>query len=782
MDKKLKLKIGKFKVYTTLALLYILIVLSFAYMFISFYEEDKEKYLQESLEKRVVEYNHSLDQLNLFVLKKLIDFAQKPKILSIMREVSEKLQNEEELLSLRKKLYKEVEPFYRELTSSGIDNLHFHTADLKSFIRFHKPDKFGDDLSKKRVSLVFAKESGKVIQGYELGKVLNAYRNILPIFNIDNYIGSLEVSYRETFILDKLKKESNSNYIFLVSKGGIEKQMWRDERIDYISTSLSDNFLYLVNEVNTSSNLNFEQISLQIKNSVAKDLIDFKPFIKSFRNYRGDLVQISFIPVENVSGVKIAYVVNYKIDKELEKINNLYIFSFVSLILLILVIFIFFAYRTLKMKELVLRNKYFDTVFNTQENIIVLTEGNFLSSANDSFFKFLGYSDLNSFHKEHECICEFFKIVDKPDYIYKDKDGKNWLQTILENPEISFKGVIEKEGKSFTFSIRATYMHFDEEERSLVSFTDISELINHHNALEDKIRERTRDLNRYVNLVDENIIISSTDIRGYITYASEAFSRISGYKKNELIGKKHSIIRHPENPPLIYEEMWKTIKKGNVWRGEVRNLGLKGDYWVDANIYPNFNSNGEIIGYTAIRQNITDRKIVEELSITDALTSLYNRRHFNKVLEDELNRIKRDKISFSFILMDIDNFKKYNDNYGHQQGDVVLKSVASVFKASLKCQSSYVFRLGGEEFGAILTGQTFEEAKSLVEFVCKEIEKVGIVHEFNTDYGVVTGSFGFSFAEILNDEVTGDDFYRLADEALYRAKESGRNRVEAVKI
>jgi PAS domain S-box-containing protein len=120
-------------------------------------------------------------------------------------------------------------------------------------------------------------------------------------------------------------------------------------------------------------------------------------------------------------------------------------------------------------------------------------------------------------------------------------------------------------------------------------------------------------LDKSLSIVDKYIIMSSTDEKGIILYASEAFCNISGYTKKELLGSPHNIVRHPDMPKSIFENMWKTIQSGKVWHGEIKNMKKNGEYyWVDATIEPRFDLNGRIIGYDAIRQDITSKKLVQE--------------------------------------------------------------------------------------------------------------------------------------------------------------------------
>lgn len=290
-----------------------------------------------------------------------------------------------------------------------------------------------------------------------------------------------------------------------------------------------------------------------------------------------------------------------------------------------------------------------------------------------------------------------------------------------------------------------------------------------------------KTMKEYVKLVDENIITSQTDMSGKITYVSEAFCRISGFSREELMGQTHRIVRHDDMPSSLYEDLWKTVTQGKTWRGEIKNKTKNGGfYWVDATIYPNFDDQGKtIIGYTAIRQDITDKKKIEEMSVTDELTKLFNRRFFNRTFEAEFNRCKRDGKRFTYLIMDVDNFKKYNDTYGHQLGDHVLTAIGEVLRHHTQRAGDFAFRLGGEEFGALLNCASEEEACNNADAIRQAILDLSIAHTRNPPYDNITVSVGVkSLLPLHSAEQTTDMVYKDADELLYLAKENGRNRIE----
>lgn len=295
--------------------------------------------------------------------------------------------------------------------------------------------------------------------------------------------------------------------------------------------------------------------------------------------------------------------------------------------------------------------------------------------------------------------------------------------------------------------------------------------------------KQINDIKRFTRVLDEHVITSSTDEFGIITYVSKAFCKISGYSKEELIGQPHNMVRHPKMPSSVFKDLWSTVKQGITWKGEIKNLRKGGGYyWVRAVIEPNFDRANNIIGFTSIREDITDKKRIYELSITDGLTTLYNRRHFNDIAPGIIENSIRSNNVFSFVLLDIDNFKKYNDTYGHQEGDNVLIKVSSALKKTFKRSEDAVFRLGGEEFGVLIKAKTKEDVLTLAEKARKDIELLNLEHKQNPPLNVITASFGVSIIEIENNNLELDFIYKETDDALYEAKESGRNKIKVVNL
>jgi diguanylate cyclase (GGDEF)-like protein/PAS domain S-box-containing protein len=308
----------------------------------------------------------------------------------------------------------------------------------------------------------------------------------------------------------------------------------------------------------------------------------------------------------------------------------------------------------------------------------------------------------------------------------------------------------------------------------LFIFINANLKLNKEISKRKKIEKRLESFN---TLIDETIISSSTDLEGIITEVSSAFCVISKYSREELIGQNQNIVRHPDMSRELFEIIWTTIKADKVWEGEIKNKAKDGSYYyVYTTISPKFDENNNKIGYVSIHQDITDKKKIEEVSITDGLTNIYNRRHFNDFFVDFLNASKRENQFISFLILDIDFFKQYNDTYGHQMGDDVLIMLSNSLKKSAHRAEDYCFRLGGEEFGLLFKSKDKNKAIDFSNKILKNIEELKIEHKNSKVSTYITASMGL-YSNYANNIIGIDDVYKKADKLLYKAKRSGRNRI-----
>ncbi len=284
-------------------------------------------------------------------------------------------------------------------------------------------------------------------------------------------------------------------------------------------------------------------------------------------------------------------------------------------------------------------------------------------------------------------------------------------------------------------------------------------------------------LSEYMNLMDRHMISSDMDIDGNITRVSHAFCDISAYSKEELMGNSCRMVRSPDVSSELYAEIQERVSKNAVWKGQMKNRTKYGEYyWTESFISPKKDEHDNIIGSTCVEHNITDKKELETISITDGLTGIFNRRYFDEIFSNMVNNARRDNRLFCFSLIDIDFFKRYNDTYGHQMGDEALKKVADVFQSFTNRADDYCFRIGGEEFSIIFSANENKKAFDFITKIKQSVEDLKIPHSKNDASQYLTISVALTCKEGREIE-SQESLFEQTDQLLYIAKRTGRNKV-----
>ncbi|TNE77281.1 MAG: diguanylate cyclase [Gammaproteobacteria bacterium] len=292
--------------------------------------------------------------------------------------------------------------------------------------------------------------------------------------------------------------------------------------------------------------------------------------------------------------------------------------------------------------------------------------------------------------------------------------------------------------------------------------------------LQKRVSQKTRDaeeawekVKHYLSILDRHACVLRVDEQLQVQYISAAFCTITGYDREELQDKSHELLMsETKNGPRL-RQMLGSLSSGHNWQGEVFLKRKSGKQLVmDVYAEPVMEGSDRFAGYNAVFQDMTQKKNAELLSITDALTGLYNRNKLDELLLKECKLVNRGSPVFSVILLDIDHFKHINDDHGHLVGDQVLK----VFAGSLKCNvraTDSVGRWGGEEFMIICANTSLLGAEKLAEMLRNTIERARFPDGIHA-----TSSFGV--AEYFPGESI-DSLIKRADEGLYWAKNNGRN-------
>ncbi|UMZ73643.1 GGDEF domain-containing phosphodiesterase [Natranaerofaba carboxydovora] len=297
-------------------------------------------------------------------------------------------------------------------------------------------------------------------------------------------------------------------------------------------------------------------------------------------------------------------------------------------------------------------------------------------------------------------------------------------------------------------------------------------------------RRAEKDLKELDKIIDETInIVYITDYEGTIEYVNKKFEEVTGYSKQEALGKNPRILASGETKLSEYKYMWQEIKKGNTWRGLLKNKKKDGTYyWVNGFISPIRDENDNITNFLAIQEDITEKIAVEKqlnyLAEFDTITGMFNREHFLKLLDDYLNNDNLKNEEAALLQINIDGFKLINDSFGHSVGDRFLKAFADYLEKQIEeldiitkpSKRSLTSRLGSDEFAIFIVSKGKNETIKLAENLRKNIEE----HAFLNNALRVTVSIGISL--FPEHGTSSNELLSKSSAAISHAREQGRNR------
>ncbi len=304
---------------------------------------------------------------------------------------------------------------------------------------------------------------------------------------------------------------------------------------------------------------------------------------------------------------------------------------------------------------------------------------------------------------------------------------------------------------------------------------EIGDLFLAFNQMKSNIIKNIAFLDSYKMSIDQSSIVSKTNQKGIITYVNQKFCDISGYSQEELIGKPHNIIRHPDVPKEAFKDLWQTIQSGKIWHGIVKNRKKDGDYYiVDATVSPITDENGEVHEYIAVRHDVTElekskeqiRKQKEEeirLQETDLLTGLPNRIKMIKDLKSYKNSV--------LVFLNISSFGQLNEFYGTDVGDKVLIKLSSILEKIVEKKNVHIYKMHSAEFAFVLDKDHYTK-DDVEKFILKTIEKVESEKIYCKEDNCITLSL---IAGISYNPKTLEEIFAQADIALKKAKKSNKS-------
>lgn len=358
-------------------------------------------------------------------------------------------------------LYRLTLPRYKTLKEENLDLtiMQFHAADGRSILRMHMKEQYGDYIALRRPMLQKVHATHKTVTGFEGGIGGMAYRVITPVFRGEAYIGALEFGIDNRYFINKLKETTGADSILMIHRnvlGAVDHSLYPEKFGEYRYPHL---------ELNQN-----EIIRAFVKNNRSAESRIF--------HYGNNDYEVSPIFLKDTDGKNIGMIVC--INNVTGSVQDIVETVVKSLLLTIFLVAVFWGLFEYVFRSLIgrvnLQEQYIHTILNSQNNMVIVTDGTMLIYANQSFLDYFGYPTIEDFFQDHPCVCDYFESGESNEYLLASMEGVRWTDYLTLYNRQEHKVKITVDHKTSIFTISSQKMEYDRQVRHVVVFTDITKL------------------------------------------------------------------------------------------------------------------------------------------------------------------------------------------------------------------------------------------------------------------------------------------------------------------
>ena len=674
------------------------------------YQELEHTTSEKALGHLHAEYDAWADWQGLLADQVYEDRLQRPAITALMAEAAH-TSDPDRRAALRDALSAALADLYPRLVEKGVRQFHFHLPGAVSFLRFHRPGRFGDSLWDVRTSLRFVNEERAPIAGFEEGRLFNGFRHVYPLFHDGEFVGSVEVSFSFRAVLIHHSQLDHGLYRLLVDRDLVRKKGWKEPvSQNYLPSVLNPQF-----EVDRHADLvslpgltppgyaglleDLPTLDKLLGPRVEERMAQWEAFALTLHQPRSMVV--AFLPIQTIAGEPGGYFVRYEEAPAMAREWRYLWFKilFTGLLLLVAIVLVVNLdrreTRRAREREALLASLH-EREQSLQEAQRLAHVGNWdclLPSMtvrwSDEIFRIFGY-------EPHEIEPSYERFLDAVHPADRDRVQAAVERAMRHGTAYNVEHrVFRKDGKMRFIQSRGRAEPSTAPERLYGTVQDVT--------ARRRADEERRQAAAIIESTHEGIMV--TDENGVILRVNPAYAELTGFAPDQVIGLPavSLCVDQPGEPHC--DDIWKELERDGAWEGETWQQRRTGE---PVPMRLSLTSLTSELGGTRYVGVLTDISSFKEREAAmwrrahhDALTGLSNRVLLQERLSRAIKEARRHGDLVGLLYIDLDEFKPVNDTWGHDAGDHLLCEVARRMQSIMR-ETDTVSRLGGDEFAVLI--------------------------------------------------------------------------------
>lgn len=475
---------------------------------------------------------------------------------------------------LRKQLYSNLNNLYRSMHTFKLKQLHFHLKNNESFLRFHRPEKFGDDLTKVRKTISYANATQQKIDGFEEGRIFNGYRFVFPLYYQGKHIGTVETSVSMKEIINDLTHELGTSINFIIDKAIVDQKVFRNEKNNYQPTPFSPNFLYEKSITPEGSENQIEKLISRFSNKKFQTLLNPNKIVTHTLMSMGKQYLLSFLPIKNpITKETIAYII-FSEENQQFSISVLQFLASVIFSLSVGAIFarLFFSVKINenKLKESQQKIEYQNQLLEETQQIAHLGTWELDTLNNKLYWSDEIYRIFGQHPKQFAATYEAFLNFIHPED--RNKVNEAYLNSLQTGMPYQIEHRILRDNGEIRFVFEECHHILNEKNevvRSIGSVLDITDRVLYEHQVE-KLKEQYKSL---IEHIPDIIYRCRLDEHWTMLFINPAIKQMTGYASEELIlnrSRSFASIIHPDDLNDVGKKIHQAVKQNLPYEIEYR--------------------------------------------------------------------------------------------------------------------------------------------------------------------------------------------------------------------